>query len=103
MTKHNSKHLTIYNIENYLSQINKNTPKDTQVKFLIRAARVYYKTGSMKYMRNALNLFEEAYNLICEMRGTNDPKSYIIGIMIDKCNSNIAKLKNLAKEQKKNK
>ena len=47
MTKHNSKHLSIYNIENYLSQINKNTPKDTQVKFLMRAARVYYKTGSM--------------------------------------------------------
>ena len=103
MTKHNSKHLSIYNIENYLSQINKNTPKDTQVKFLMRAARVYYKTGSMKHMRSALNLFEEAYNLVCEMRGTNDPKSYIIAIMIDKCSSNIARLKNLAKEKKHSK
>lgn len=101
MTKHNSKHLTIYNIENYLSQINKNTTKDTQIKFLMRAARVYYKTGNMKHMRSALNLFEKAYNLVCELRGIHDPKSYTLAIMIDKCNSNIEKLKNLAKEQKK--
>lgn len=103
MTKHNSKHLTIYNIENYLSQINKNTTKDTKCKFLMRAARVYYKAGSTKHMRHALNLFEEAYNIVCDLRGIHDPKSYTLAIMIDKCNSNITRLKNLAKEQKKNK
>lgn len=102
MTKHTT-HLTIYNVDVYLDQINKYTTKDTTIKLKTRAANFYKKTGGIKYTTRAINLLEEAYALECELRGQYQSRAYNILSNLVICEKRLEKFKLNKKNNKKDK
>ena len=100
MTKHNTQ-LSVYNIESYLDQINKNMTKDTQIKIKFRAGNFLMRTGGLKNLRHSLNLLNESHDLSCEVYGSNHTRSYNILYFIINCETKIEKLNKAKKEEKK--
>ncbi len=100
MTKHNNRHIHVYNVDTYLEQINSKTSKDTKIKFLSRAANCYYKAGGIKYLKKAIDLYGEVYNIQCEIRGNNDTRTYDVLRRIVECEKKLEKLKSIKKTRK---
>lgn len=67
--------LKVENVWNYLSQIGKNMSPDTIIKLKTRAARCLCKVGGKKYLSQGIELYNEAYDLQCEIRGSMHPRS----------------------------
>lgn len=84
MTKHSTK-LNLYIVDDYLQQINKNTTIDTIIKLKSRAANCYKRAGGVKYTRKALNLYYEAYNMQCEIRGISHSRSLNLLSLVSQC------------------
>lgn len=92
MTKHNTQ-LNVYNVDVYLDQINKYTSKDTELKFKMRAANFYKKLGGIKYLRKSIDLYDQAHNIECLLRGQQQPRAYNILTNLVKCEKKLDKLK----------
>lgn len=101
MTKHNTQ-LSVYNIESYLDQIDKNMTKDTKIKIKFRAGNFFMKAGGLKNLRRGLELLNESHDLSCEVYGTNHTRTYNVLYFIIKCDKIIEKL-NIAKKEEKRK
>lgn len=99
MTKHNTQ-LNVYNVDVYLDQINKYTSKDTELKFKMRAANFYKKLGGIKYLRRAIELYDEAHDIECLIRGHQQPRAYNILTNLVICEKKLDKLK-LLKSKKR--
>ena len=101
MTKHNTQ-LNVYNVDVYLDQINKYTSKDTELKFKMRAANFYKKLGGIKYLRRAIELYDESHEIECLIRGQNQPRAHNILVNLITCEKKLDKLKSLKKKKKGN-
>jgi hypothetical protein len=92
MPKH-SKQLNPKNLSGYLSQINTRSTPDTTIKLKCRAANCLYKTGNVKHINAAIELFNEAYNIQSYVRGDNHPRTTNISLSIIKCENRLVNLK----------
>ena len=88
MTRHNTQ-LNVSNLESYLDQVTKKMTNDTQAKINFRAANFLMKLGGIKHLRRALQLFNEAHSLTCNIYGENHTRSYNIILFIIKCDKRI--------------
>ena len=102
MTKHNTQ-LNVSNLESYLDQITKNMSSDTKSKINFRAANFLMRLGGVKYLRRALELFNEAYSLTSNTYGESHPRSYNILNFIIKCEKSLEKTKENLKKQRSSK
>tara|TARA_B100000886_G_scaffold220664_1_gene153351 strand:+ start:1335 stop:1640 length:306 start_codon:yes stop_codon:yes gene_type:complete len=100
MTKHNNRHIHVYNVDTYLEQINSKTTKETKIKFLSRAANCYYKAGGIKYMQKAIDLYGQVYDMQSEIRGYNDTRTYDVLRKIVDCEKRYERLKSVKKIRK---
>lgn len=100
----NNRQLKVSNMNNYLNQINKNSNPYTVVKFKCSAANCYMKNGSKKNLIKAIDLFNEAYEILSKYRGAQDPRALNVLLFIIKCEKKLEKLKSnmatLRKERK---
>ena len=80
-----NKQLKLSNIDNYLNQINKSTGPYTIVKFKCRAANCYMKTGGKKNLIKAIDLYNDAYDILSKYRGAQDPRTLNVVLFIMKC------------------
>ena len=92
MTKHNTQ-LSRYTVDVYLSQIDKYTSKNTELKLKMRAANLYKKIGGNKYLRKAITLYNDVHNIECSLRGEHQPRSYNILINLVECEKKLNNLK----------
>ena len=90
MTKHTTR-LSTSNLDSYLDQITKNMSNDTKSKINFRAANFLMRLGGLKNLRRSLELFNNAYDLTCEIYGENHTRSYNIAIFMIKCEQLINK------------
>ncbi len=89
-----NKQLKVSNLDNYLNQIDKSTGPYTIVKFKCRAANCYMKTGSKKNLTKAIDLYNDAYDILCQYRGSQDPRTLNVVLFIMKCEKKLEILKN---------
>ena len=87
-----NKQLKVSHLENYLSQINKNSNPDTIVKFKCRAANCYMKTGSKTNLRKAIDLYNDAYDILSKYRGAQDFRTLDVVLSIVKCEKKLEKI-----------
>jgi|TARA_B100000424_G_C22749724_1_gene405185 hypothetical protein len=92
-----NKQLNVLNLDNYLSQIDKNSDPYTIVKFKCRAANCYMKTGSKKNLMKAINLYNDAHDILSNYRGAQDPRTLNVVLFILKCEKKLEKLATLKK------
>ncbi len=92
-----NKQLKLSNIDNYLNQIDKSTGPYTIVKFKCRAANCYMKNGSKKNLIKAIELYNDAQNILSKYRGAQDPRTLNVVLFIIKCEK---KLEEIKKERK---
>ena len=59
-----NRQLKVSNIDNYLTQINKFNNPYTNVKFNCEAANCYMKTGSKRNLMKAIDLYNDAYDIL---------------------------------------
>ena len=103
MGKHN-RQLKVANLNNYLTQINKNSCPYTIVKIKSSAANCYMKNGSKKHLIKAIALFNESYDILSKYRGAQDPRALNVVLFIIKCENKLEKLKaNMATLRKERK
>lgn len=88
-----NKQLKVSNIDNYLNQINYLTAPYTIVKLKCRAANCYMKNGSKKNLIKAIDLFNDAYDILSKYRGAQDPRTLNVVLFIIKCEKKLEKLK----------
>lgn len=93
-----NKQLKVSNIDNYLTQIDKNSNPYTIVKFKCRAANCYMKTGSKKNITKAIGLYNDAYDILSYYRGAQDPRTLNVVLFILKCEKKLDKLATLKKK-----
>ena len=89
-----NKQLKVSNLDNYLTQIDKNSNPYTIVKFKFRAANCYMRNGSKKNIKKAICLFNDAYDILSKFRGENDPRTLNVLLFIIKCEKKLEELKN---------
>ena len=92
-----NKQLNVLNLDNYLSQIDKNSDPYTIVKFKCRAANCYMKTGSKKNLMKAINLYNDAHDILSNYRGAQDPRTLNVVLFILKCEKKLEKMATLKK------
>ncbi len=92
-----NKQLNVLNLDNYLSQIDKNSDPYTIVKLKCRAANCYMKTGSKKNLMKAINLYNDAHDILSNYRGAQDPRTLNVVLFILKCEKKLEKLATLKK------
>lgn len=97
MVKHN-RQMDVSNMDNYLSQINNSTGPYTVVKFKCRAANCYMKTGSKKNLSKAIELYNDAYDILSKYRGAQDPRALNVLLFIIKCEKKMELLRNKKEE-----
>ena len=88
-----NRQLKVSNIDNYLTQINKYSNPYTIVKFKSRAANCYMKTGNKINLLKAIDLYNDAYNILSKYRGAQDPRTLNVVLSIIKCEKILEKLK----------
>ena len=86
-----NKQLKVSHLENYLSQINKNSNPYTIVTFKCRAANCYMKSGSKTNLRKAIDLYSDAYDILSKYRGAHDPRTLNVLLFIVKCEKRLEK------------
>ena len=89
-----NRQLKLSNIDNYLDQINNSTGPYTIVKFKCRAANCYMKNGSKKNLKKAINLYNDAYDILSKYRGAQDPRTLNVVLFIIKCEKRLEEVKN---------
>ena len=94
-----NKQLKVSNLDNYLTQIDKNSDPYTIVKLKCRAANCYLKTGSRKNIIKAFNLYNDAYNILSYYRGAQDSRTLNIVLFILKCEKKLDELINSKKNK----
>ena len=88
-----SKQLKVSNVYGFLSQINSNSSPDTIIKIKSRAASCFSKTGSKKNILKAIELYNEAYEIQCQMRGSYHPRALNILNLIIHCENKIEQIR----------
>mgnify|MGYP006102088307 CR=1 FL=1 len=88
-----NKQLRMSNVDGYLSQINKNTSPDTSIKLKCRAAKCFANTGSIKYLKEAIELYTEAYDIQGDMRGYHHHRTLNIVNLMIQCENKIEVIK----------
>ena len=88
-----NRQLKVSNIDNYLTQINKHSNPYTIVKLKCRAANCYMKTGSKKNLMKAIDLYNDAYDILSNYRGAQDPRTLNVVLSIIKCENRLDQLK----------
>ena len=102
MVRHN-KQLKVSNLENYLGQIGKGTNPYTIVKLKCRAANCYMKSGSKTNLRKAIELYNDAYDILSKYRGAQDFRALDVVVSIVKCEKKLDKILANAVATKNNK
>jgi hypothetical protein len=92
-----NKQLKVSNLDNYFTQIDKNSDPYTIVKFKCRAANCYMKTGSKRNLIKAISLYNDAYDILSYHRGAQDPRTLNVVLFILKCENKLDKLATLKK------
>ena len=93
-----NRQLKVSNIDNYLTQINKFNNPYTNVKFNCRAANCYMKTGSKRNLMKAIDLYNDAYDILSKHRGAQDPRTLNVVLFIMKCEKKLEELKEKKKD-----
>ena len=88
-----SKQLKVSNVDGFLSQIYSNSSPDTIIKIKSRAALCFSKTGSKKNVLKAIDLYNEAYNIQSNMRGSYHPRTLNILNLIIHCENKIEQIR----------
>jgi len=96
MVRYN-RQLKVSNIDSYLSQINKFSDPYTIVKLKLRGANCYMKTGSKINLMKAIDLYNDAYDILSKYRGAQDPRTLNVVLSIIKCDKKLEELKNKKK------
>ena len=91
MVRHN-KQLKVTNLENYLGQIGNGMNPYTIVKFKCRAANCYMKNGSKTNLRKAIDLYNDAYDILSKHRGAQDFRTLDVVLSIVKCEKKLDKI-----------
>ena len=91
MVRHN-KQLKVTNLENYLGQIGNGSNPYTIVKFKCRAANCYMKSGSKTNLRKAIDLYNDAYDILSKYRGAQDFRTLDVVLSIVKCEKKLEKI-----------
>ena len=89
-----NKQMKASNIDNFLSQINKNMGPDTIVKLKCRAANCLVKVGSIKSIQKGIDLYNEAYEVQNANRGHYHTRTINILNNIIKYENRIIQIKN---------
>jgi len=92
MPSHN-KQLKVYNVYGFLSQIYSNSSPDTIIKIKSRAALCFSKAGSKKNILKAIELYTEAYNIQCNIRGSYHTRALNILNLIIHCENKIEQIR----------
>ena len=87
-----NKQLKVTHLDNYLGQIGNGMNPYTIVKFKCRAANCYMKNGSKKSLRKAIDLYNDAYNILNEHRGAYDSRTLDVALSIVKCENKLEKV-----------
>ena len=87
-----NKQLKVSHLENYLSQIKNNSNPYTIVTFKCRAANCYMKSGSKKNLRKAIDLYNDAYDILSKCRGAQDSRTLNVLLFIVKCEKKLEKI-----------
>ena len=87
-----NKQLKVTHLDNYLGQIGNGMNPYTIVKFKCRAANCYMKSGSKKNLRKAIDLYNDAYNILSEHRGAHDARTLDVALSIVKCEKKLEKV-----------
>ena len=91
MVRHN-KQLKVTNLENYLGQIGNGSNPYTIVKLKCRAANCYMKSGSKTNLRKAIDLYNDAYDILSKYRGAQDFRTLDVLLSIVKCEKKLQKI-----------
>ena len=94
-----NKQLKVSNLDNYLTQIDKNSDPYTIVKLKCRAANCYLKTGNRKNIIKAISLYNDAYDILSYYRGAQDSRTLNIVLFILKCEKKLDELINSKKNK----
>ena len=98
-----NRQLKVSNIENYSSQIDKLSNPYTIVKFKFRAGNCYMKSGNKRNLTKAIDLFNDAYDILSKYRGAQDPRALNVVLFIMKCEKKLEELKDKAIKEKRKK
>ena len=98
-----NRQLKVSNLDNYLTQINKLSNPYTIVKFKFRAANCYMKSGNKRNLTKAIDLFNDAYDILSKYRGAQDPRALNVVLFIMKCEKKLEELKDKIIKEKRRK
>jgi len=87
-----NRQMKVFNIDNYLTQINNNSDPYTIIKLKCRAANCYMKTGSKKNVIKAIDLYNDAHDILSKYRGSQDPRAQNVVLFIIKCEKRLEEL-----------
>ena len=88
-----NKQLRASNVDGFLNQINENSGPDTIIKIKCKGANFLYKTGNKNYLKKAIELYTEAYDIQHEVRGLHHPRTLNILNLIICCEKKLEQIR----------